>query len=101
MKTTALVVGSTAWVDISLQQKTTARVKLRENAHVTNWPTTDFMVRGSSSDTGMFALKAGELVTIEAIQNSPAFQTNWQIDQVVGQIKTVTGTTNFDQEEEP
>lgn len=101
MKTTALVVGSVLWVDIALQQKGTARVKLRENAHVVNWPTVDFMVRGSVLDTGVFALKAGELTIIEAVQNTPQYMTNWQVNQVVGQIKTVAGISTFDQEEEP
>ena len=69
-------------------------LRIAENCGVTGWPTTDLLIAKPTSSATPVRIPAGQSYTF----NSPA--TFFSLGQIVGYVKTVSGSTTIDQDED-
>lgn len=65
-------------------------VIIGEDPSVTNWPTTDYQIKGASSNN-FVQCAAGTKFEFHSTVNEPPFRAG----QVIGYVQTVSGSTTF------
>lgn len=91
--TNQITVNSASDTNIVIQSSDCRMVLVQEDPGVVGWPTTDFLIKKGGSST-YIRVPAGQVYR---------FLTSLGLfvqTQVIGQIKTVSGTTTFDVDED-
>lgn len=88
-------VGSGADTAITAQSVCKA-IRITENRGVNGWPTTDLLIKKPTAAATPVRLRAGDSYTFQCNQPSSFFN----IGQVAGYVRTVSGSTTADQDED-
>jgi hypothetical protein len=86
-------VNSSSYIEIKATVPA-KRIRIKEDPSVSNWPTTDYLIKGDSPSSAEIRVPAGSGF---AILDSHVV---CNVGQTVGYIKSVTGTTTFQMIEE-
>jgi hypothetical protein len=91
MRTSTFTVNSTGDPEPIIVGTNCRKVTVGEDASVSNWPTTDYLVYGTDKQSTPVQRPAGSLTVIERGSAQSAFNKG----SIVGYVATVTGSTTF------
>ena len=101
--TSQITVNAVGFTAVTVQNTLGCKnVRILEDPGVAGWPTSDFLIAKPLATSTPVRIPAGDAYTFSAASQNPAnASASWFAPGlVVGYVKTISGSTTFDQDED-